>query len=120
MSVYICMYVYSNSDDERGDVLERQDDSLPGARRAAGDDGSRNVRLAARTSCVRFSPTGSEPLLPRHTRTHTHPTTHPPTHTHDREHARPHFWSTQIILIHTHARTHAQTQATTLCKQALL
>ena len=47
-----------NSDEERGDVLDRRDDSLPGARRAAGDDGSRKVRLAARTSCVRFAPTG--------------------------------------------------------------
>ena len=47
-----------DSDAERGDVVDRQDDSLPGARRAAGDDGSRKVRLSARTSCVRFAPSG--------------------------------------------------------------
>jgi len=38
-----------DSDDERGDVLDRQDDSLPGARRAGGDDGARKLRLSART-----------------------------------------------------------------------
>jgi periodic tryptophan protein 2 len=47
-----------DSDAEAGDALDRQDPSLPGARRAAGDDGSRKLRLAARSSCVRFSPTG--------------------------------------------------------------
>lgn len=47
--------------DDRGDASDledRMDQSLPGARRGAGDMSVRRYRQEARTKCVRFSPTG--------------------------------------------------------------
>ncbi|KAJ1470342.1 hypothetical protein T484DRAFT_1848124 [Baffinella frigidus] len=44
-----------DSDDERGDVTDRKDDSLPGVSRGAH---AKRRRPAARTECARFAPSG--------------------------------------------------------------